>query len=188
VRPSKRDELVEKALEVFYHNGFHATGMDMLAAQTGISKTSMYKHFRTKEELILATLRLRDEKFCGWFFRRMSELGTTPRGQLIAMFDALKEWFAKKDFRGCMFIKAAAEYQEITDPIHILSADHKRLLFRHVRDLAAKAGALDPDDLARSLLILKEGAIVTAHMRQEGNPAMDAKSAAKILLAEALGR
>lgn len=188
MRPSKRDELVEKALEVFYHNGFHATGMDMLAAQTGISKTSMYKHFRTKEDLILATLRLRDEKFCVWLFRRMSELGSTPRGQLIAMFDALKEWFAKKDFRGCMFIKASAEYQEITDPIHILSSEHKRLLFRHIRDLADRAGANDPDALARSLLILKEGAIVTAHLRWQENPAMNAKSAAQILLAEALGR
>ena len=187
MRPSKRNELVEKALEVFYRNGFHATGMDMLAAETGISKTSMYKHFRTKEDLILATLHLRDEKFCKWLFRRMEELGTTPRGQLIAMFDALKEWFAKNDFRGCMFIKASAEYQEAADPIHAISADHKRLLFRHLSDLAAKAGALEPDTLARRLLLLKEGAIVMAHMGVTKNPAMDAKATAKILLAEALG-
>lgn len=188
MRPSRRDELVEKALQVFYSNGFHATGMDMLATRTGISKTSMYKYFRTKEDLILAALRLRDEQFRNWFFRRMEELGSTPRGQLIAMFDALKEWFAQDGFRGCMFIKASAEYQEASDPIHAVAAEHKRLLFSHVRNLTMKAGADDPDALARRLLILKEGAIVTAHLGYTENPAMDAKASAKILLAEALGR
>lgn len=187
MRPSKRNELIEKALDVFYSNGFHATGMDMLAAETGISKTSMYKHFRTKEDLILAALHLRDEKFCAWLFGRMKELGPSPRGQLIAMFDALKEWFAKEGFQGCMFIKASAEYQDVTDPIYVFSAAHKRILFRHIRDLAVKAGAADGDALARGLLILKEGAIVTAHLRHEENPAMDAKAVAKILLADALG-
>ena len=78
MRPNKRDELVQKALKVFYTNGFHATGMDMIAAETGISKTSIYKHFRTKEDLILAVLRLRDEHFRNWLYRRMEELGNTP--------------------------------------------------------------------------------------------------------------
>ncbi|MCK5425261.1 MAG: TetR family transcriptional regulator [Emcibacter sp.] len=187
MRPSKRNELVEKALDVFYRNGFHATGMDMLAAETGISKTSMYKHFRTKEDLILATLNLRNKQFCHWLFRRMEELGSTPRGQLIALFDALKEWFAQDKYRGCMFIKASAEYQEVSDPIHVFSAEHKHLLFNHIRDLTARAGADNPEALARGLLILKEGAIVTAHLGHEENPAMDAKAAAKILLASALG-
>ncbi|MBL4802478.1 MAG: TetR/AcrR family transcriptional regulator [Emcibacter sp.] len=187
MRPSKRNELVEKALEVFYSNGFHATGMDMLAARTGISKTSMYKHFRTKEDLILAALSLRDKEFRRWLFRRMEELGSTPRSQLMAMFDALKEWFAQDGFRGCMFIKASGEYPNVSDPIYGQSSDHKRQLLMYVSELAARAGAADPEALARRLLLLKEGAIVTAHMRHEENPAKDAKAAAKILLADALG-
>ncbi|MCF6195344.1 MAG: TetR family transcriptional regulator [Emcibacter sp.] len=187
MRPSKRNELVEKALEVFYQNGFHATGMDMLAAETGISKTSMYKHFRTKEDLIMAALSLRDEEFRTWLFRRMAQLGATPRAQLIAMFDALKEWFAQKGFRSCMFIKASGEYPDPSDPIYLKSSEHKRLLFDYIRDLATQAGAEKPDALARGLLLLKEGAIVTAHLRHDENPAKDAKAAAKILLAAALG-
>ncbi|MFT7041116.1 MAG: AcrR family transcriptional regulator, partial [Paracoccaceae bacterium] len=93
MRPSKRDELVRKALAIFYRDGFHAAGMDLLAAETGISKTSMYKHFRTKEDLILAVLRLRDEEFRNWLFRRMERSADTPRARLLAMFDALAEWF-----------------------------------------------------------------------------------------------
>lgn len=185
MRPSKRDELVRKALEVFYRNGFHATGMDTLVAETGVSKTSMYKHFRTKEELILAVLRLRDEQFRNWLFRRMEELADSPRGQLLAMFDALAEWFAEPGYRGCMFIKAASEYQSADHPIHAQSSEHKRLLFQVVRGLARAAGAPNPDLLARQLLLLKEGAIVTAHLGHTETPAADAKAAARVLLENA---
>ena len=185
MRPSKRDELVRKALEIFYREGFHATGMDLLAAETGISKTTMFKHFRSKEELILAVLRLRDQDFRNWLFRRMAEAGP-PRAQLLAVFDALGEWFAEAGFRSCMFIKAASEYPYPDHPIHAQSAEHKRLLFLQLEKIAVAAGARDPDALARKLLLLKEGAIVTAHLGHEADPAADAKSAAEELLASAL--
>ena len=182
MRPNKRDELVQKALKTFYRNGFHATGMDMLVAESGISKTSMYKHFRTKEELILAVLRLRDELFRNWLIRRMEEIGKTPKQQLLAMFDALNEWFTDPEYRGCMFIKASAEYQEAKHPIHAQAAEHKRLLYGHILKLAEKSGANDPDTLARQLLLLKEGAIVTAHLGHTKTPALDAKKAAELLI------
>lgn len=183
MRPTKRDELVQKALDAFYRNGFHATGMDMLVAETGISKTSMYKHFRTKEDLILAVLRLRDERFRNWLYRRMEEVADTPGGQLIAMFDALGEWFKEQGFKGCMFVKASSEYQEPSNPIHMQSADHKRLLEQHFTQLASDAGYKNPGSLARQLLLLKEGAIVTAHLGHTEDAAADAKKAATALLA-----
>lgn len=182
MRPTKRDELVQKALKAFYRNGFNATGMDLLVTETGISKTSMYKHFRTKEDLILAVLRLRDENFRNWLYRRMEELADTPRGQLIAMFDALEEWFDEPEYRGCMFIKASSEFQDANDPIHKQSADHKRLLERHITDLAEQSGLKEPAILSRQLLLLKEGAIVTAHLKHTDKPAQDAKAAAAHLV------
>lgn len=185
MRPSKRDELVQKALEIFYRDGFHGTGMDALSAETGISKTTMFKHFRSKEELILAALRLRDQEFRNWLFRRMAQAGP-PRAQLSAMFDALAEWFAMAGFRSCMFIKAASEYPDSGHPIHAQAAEHKRLLFLQVEQIAAKAGATDPAALARKLLLLKEGAIVTAHLGHEADPAGNAKAAAETLMAAAL--
>lgn len=182
MRPNKRDELVRKALDVFYRNGFHATGMDRLVAETGVSKTSMYKHFKTKDDLILAALQLRDELFRTWFCQRMEELSDTPRGQLLAVFDVLEEWFAKPEFRGCMFIKASAEFQEHNNPIHQQSANHKRLLLEHLRNVANRAGAADPETLASQFMLLKEGAIITAVMEFGENPAKNAKSAAQALL------
>lgn len=185
MRPSKRDELVQKALKSFYQNGFNATGMDKLVAETGISKTSMYKHFRTKEDLILAVLRLRDEQFRNWLYRRLEELADEPRGQLIAMFDALEEWFDEPGFKGCMFIKASSEFLDVSSPIHKQSADHKRMLEAHMTDLARQAGLRDPETVVRQLLLLKEGAIVTAHLGHTEYPARDAKAAAIKLIAEA---
>lgn len=186
MRPTKRDELVQKALQTFYRNGFNATGMDMLVAETGISKTSMYKHFRTKEDLILAVLRLRDEHFRNWLYRRMEELAKTPERQLIAMFDALEEWFSEPGYRGCMFIKASSEFQDAGHPIHKQSADHKRMLTDHVTRLAERAGLPEPALLARQLMLLKEGAIVTAHMGHTEHPARDAKAAAVRLIEAAV--
>ena len=183
MRPSKRDELVRESLKIFYRDGFHATGMDLLSAETGISKTTMFKHFRSKEDLILATLRLRDENFRNWLFRRMEQAGP-PRAQLLAMFDALKEWFDEPGFRSCMFIKAASEYPDPGHPIHAQAAEHKRLLFRQLEKIAADAGADDPAALARTLLLLKEGAIVTAHIGHEADPAGDAKAAARRFLSD----
>ena len=183
---SKRDELVRKSLKVFYRDGFGATGMDTLVKETGVSKTSMYKHFRTKEDLILAVLRLRDETFRNWFARRVEELAKTPKDRLLAMFDVLAEWFAQSDFRSCMFIKAASEFQDKTHPIHAASAEHKHLLLTYVQDLTTQAGAPEPDDLARQLMLLKEGAIVTAHLQGAAGVAQNAKAAARILLNEAL--
>lgn len=182
MRPNKRDELIQKAFKTFYREGFHATGMDLLAAETGISKTSMYKHFRTKEDLILAVLRYRDESFRNWFVRRVEELAKTPKEQLVALFDVLGEWIALPEFSSCMFIKASSEYPEPDDPIHAQSAEHKRLLFTYVQNLAKQAGARDPDALARQLLVLKEGAIVTAHMGHSRDPAADAKKVAQLLV------
>ena len=186
MRPNKRDELVRKALDVFYRNGFHATGMDKLVSETGVSKTSMYKHFRTKEDLILAVLRVRDENIRHWLYRRIEELSDTPKGQMLALFDALSEWFTKPEFRGCMFIKASAEFQEINHPIHAQSAAHKQILQDHFSEIAEAADANDPRLLARQLLLLKEGAIVSAVLARggglAGDPAADAKEAARGLI------
>ncbi len=187
MRPNKRDELVRKALDVFYRNGFHATGMDMLVVETGVSKTSMYKHFRTKEDLILAALRLRDENFRNFLYRRIEELADTPVGRLLALYDVLAEWFSKKEFRGCMFIKASAEYQEKEHPIHVQSAEHKRLLLEHFTKIARAAGAREPETLANQLMLLKEGAIVTAVMGLGNDPAQKAKLAAEVLIAQGVG-
>jgi AcrR family transcriptional regulator len=179
VSASKREELVQNALASFYKGGFHAIGMDRLAKEVGVSKTSIYKHFRTKEDLILATLRLRDEQFRNWLRRRIGALTSDPLEQLLAIFDALEEWFEEPGYRSCMFIKASSEYQDSSHPIHATAAEHKRLLSIYFAEIAKKAGAVDFEDLARQLLIIKEGAIVLAHLHDHKVVSADARALAK---------
>ena len=185
---SKRDELLQKALVAFYQGGFHAVGMDRLAKETGVSKTAIYKHFRTKEELILATLRLRDEQFRNWLMRRVEALATAPKDKLTAIFDALGEWFDEPGFKSCMFIKASSEYQDRAHPIHATSAEHKRLLEGYFTQCARDAGASNPEELARALLIVKEGAIVLAHLHDSDQVAKDARRTAETLIEASFGR
>ncbi|WP_169567461.1 TetR/AcrR family transcriptional regulator [Sneathiella limimaris] len=188
MRPSRRNELVEQALKIFNRNGYQASGMDLLALETGISKTSMYKYFRTKEDLILAVLELRDQKLRDWMFVRIAELADTPAGQLLALFDVLREWFAQPDFCGCMFMRAAGEYGAATHPIHLKAAEHKETIVRYLADLAIKANADRPEQLARQLMLVKEGATVSAQLGYAKDPAGDARVVAKALIEKATGQ
>lgn len=185
MRQTKRDELVEKATDLFYRSGFQATGMDRLVAETGISKTSVYKHFKTKEDLIVATLQLRDGHIRGWLLQRAQELASSPRDQLIAIFDALDEWFSEPDFRGCMFAKAASEYQDAGHPINREATGHVERLAAQIEMIAKNAGLPDPKGLARRLALLKEGAVALATIGRGGRPALDAKAIAIDLIANA---
>lgn len=179
---SKRDELVQNALKAFYAGGFHAIGMDRLAKETGVSKTAIYKHFRTKDDLILATLRLRDEQFRNWLVRRVEALAADPKDQLLAIFTALREWFDEPGFKSCMFIKASSEYQDRDNPIHQTAAEHKKLLLKYFTQIAKAASIMNADDVARQLLILKEGAIVLAHLHDPTLVAEDARRAAETII------
>ncbi|CTQ69007.1 TetR/AcrR family transcriptional regulator [Roseibium alexandrii] len=188
MRPSKRDELVHKAQEIFDRDGFQATGMDALVAETGISKTTMFKHFRNKDELILATLRLRDETFRNWMHRKLDRFSGVPDQQLLAVFDLLQEWFDQPDFHGCLFIKAASEFSNGEAAIPAQAREHKRLLLNDLIGLAKAAGADFPDQLGRQLMLLIEGAIVAARMGYSQTPARDAHSAAAVLIAKSISK
>jgi len=183
---SKREEILHKALEIFYRDGFRATGMDKLVKETGISKTSMYKYFRTKDELILASLRLRDELFRNDLVRKIEEKGTDPVTQILGFFDILDDWFHDPEFRSCMFIKATSEYPERGQPINNISAEHKNLFGDYIRKLVIKTGAKNPELLTQQILLLKEGAIVTAHMQGPEGVAQNAKLTTSTLISASL--
>ena len=185
---SKRDQLVETALGLFYRHGFHATGVDRIVAESGVAKMTLYKHFKSKDELILAALRLRDERFRNKFMQGIERKARDPADRLLAVFDVLEEWFEGGEFSGCAFVKASAEFGRHDDPIHGVAAEHKRLVLSYIRDLARAAGAADPDELADRLGLLMEGAIVLAQVTGKLDYARKARAAAEVMLREALNR
>lgn len=186
MKPSRRDHLVETALALFMRDGFHATGIDGILSQAGVAKMTLYNHFKSKDDLIVAALCLGGERFRHWFTQAVEAKAENPRGRLLALFGALDEWINQPDFSGCAFINAAAEYGRRDDPIKRAAAGHKHKIRDYVRGLAAEAGAPDANALADGLNLLMEGAIVTAHVSGRRDAALVARRAATLLIKRAL--
>ncbi len=102
----RREHLIDTAIGLFCEHGYHGTGIDLILDTAHVSKKTLYTHFRSKNELIVAALRKYDGLFRNDFMRKVDILGDTPRDKLIAMFDVIEEWFSKDEFFGCMFINA----------------------------------------------------------------------------------
>lgn len=179
---SKRDQLIDTALEMFYRQGFNATGIDKILAEARVAKMTLYKHFRSKDELIEAALKRRDERFRDWLSGYVEKHTATPREQLLALFDAYRKWFSRAEFRGCMFLNASAEFAGIDQTICGVAATHMQLTHAYIRGLAAGAGAHHPDQLADELTLLLEGAVGCAQISSDPTWAERAKRAAVVLI------
>ena len=183
----RRDHLVGTALALFSKHGYHATGIDRILAESGVAKMTLYKHFRSKDDLILAVLRRRDEEFRRWFQAEIESRAATPHERILAAFDVLEAWFKDPEFNGCCFIHAAGEYGSKDNRVHTAAAEHKARVLGYFRDLAQAAGAAAPDDLARQLMLLVDGAIVTAHVSGDAASARGARTLAEVLLVGIIG-
>ncbi len=182
---SKRDQLIDTAVELFYRDGFHATGIDKILRESGVSRMTLYNHFTSKDELILAALHRMDEEWRNWFMRSVERQADTPYERLLAIFDVLSEWFNEKNFSGCLFIKASAEFSKPGHPIHAAAAEHNRLVYEYVRQIAESAGAKNPDELAGQICTLMEGALINACVSRRMKAAEEAKRAVKVLVENA---
>ncbi|MFT2092851.1 TetR/AcrR family transcriptional regulator [Paraglaciecola sp. 2405UD69-4] len=175
----RKQHLVDTALALFNQNGYHATGIDLILAQSKVSKATLYKHFRSKDELILAVLEQRHNQVLANIHQKIEQATSPKMHPVLAIFDALDEWFNSDNFYGCSFINASAEYAAALDPIHVFAAQHKQAIVDLINT------QLTPSDakLAEQISLLVEGAIVMAHTRGIKNSAITAKEMALNLLA-----
>lgn len=180
----KRDQIVATALELFYRDGFHATGIDKIIKTAEVSKKTLYNHFKSKDELVQATLLKRDELFRIHLINETERLADNPRDRLLSVFDVLNDWFHEHNFSGCMFINASAEFAETGNANHILCAEHKRLVREYVKELAVVAGIADAEELSKQLNILMEGAIVDAYVTGDLEAAKRAKGMARVIIGQ----
>lgn len=182
-RPGRRDHIIEVAIELFCEHGFHATGVDTIMRAAKVSKKTLYNHFRSKDELILAALRQYDGVFRNNFMKEVERLADTPRARLLAIFDAAERWFDSQNFFGCMFVNVVGEYSDPNSPMREVSKNFKQMLRRYIFELSRQAGANSPDMLADEIALLFEGAIVTAQVAGHSRGAVTAKNVAQQLLA-----
>jgi AcrR family transcriptional regulator len=181
-RAEKRNHLIDVAADLFNRNGYHAAGVDLLIEEAGIAKTTLYRHFETKEHLILAALGRIDENYRDDMRRFVEERGRTPQDRILATFDYLERWFESGTFRGCPFINAASEFGDATSPIFQEAAAHKRLVVAYFEELTYAGGFAEPKRLAQEINLLHEGATAVAHATRTPAPAHLARSLAAQLL------
>ena len=183
----KRQELVEAAIELFAEHGFHGTGIDRIAEVARVSKKTMYHHFRSKEELIVAALRHHDGLFRNHFMKAVDQAGNAPYERLLAIFDVAHDWFTQHNFYGCIFINAIGEYANRDSAIYATCKEYKRQMRAFVEELTSRLDVADPHGLALEIALLLEGSIVTAQVSGLENSAATAKKAAQTLIDDALG-
>ena len=184
---SRRDHLVDIALKLFSKHGFHATGIDTVLAASGVAKKTLYNHFKSKDELIIAALQKRDADFLAIMReaipRLAREQGGNPKlSRIMSFFDALNEWFLSDGFCGCTFINASAEFPRKEDPIHVTCSSHKKLVVQFIQGLLSDLDIVDSYNVAKQIAIIVDGAIVNAHTAGDREAGLVAKSAAKSLL------
>lgn len=183
-----RERLVAAAIELFYAHGFQAVGLDQIIAAAGVTKTTFYKHFESKDELMVVAVQTRDAWEMEAWDRAVRTIGgDDPRAQLLAFFDVLDTWFNDPDFRGCLFINTAAEFPNPHDPIHQAAAAHKRKSRDHFRTLAAAAGARDPEAFADRFTALLEGTLVLRQVHDRSDAVRVIRPAVEQLIAAELG-
>ncbi len=179
---SRREHLVDTATQLFSRHGYRATGIDTILAEAGVAKMTLYNHFKSKDDLILASLRRSDEQTRAHLAQDIAARGGSARQRLLAVFEDLARWVEEPAFNGCLFIKAAADYPDARDPIHALAAEHKRLVRGFLEGLAREAGAEDPAALAWQLQLLFDGATVQAQVCGGSGAAAQALEAAERLI------
>ncbi|QQE13480.1 TetR/AcrR family transcriptional regulator [Planctomycetota bacterium] len=162
--PSRRNDLVDAAMRVFYRHGFNNTSLDQVLDEGGISRMTLYNHFKSKDELIVAALRLQDERSEQELMNYLQKIDGGPIERIMGIFDFCREWFLDDEFCGCMFINASAEFDDPACVVRCVSAEHKRTMVNLMRKQCEQAGLRDPHVLAEKLCILLDGAVVTAHV------------------------
>lgn len=169
--PSTRARILEAATALFYAHGIRATSADRVIADVGITKVTFYRHFRTKSDLVVAYLEAQGSLERAWMegIRRQGD----PVGSLRALAADIGAVSCSPGFRGCAFINAAAEFSDPDDAVRATVTAHREWMLGEFADLAAEAGGADAHAVARQLMILRDGAMVSGYL---GEPSEVAES------------
>jgi len=181
---SARQRLLDAASQLFYEEGVHTVGVDRVVERAGVAKATLYTLFGNKEGLVRAYLMGRDEGIRGRMTRRLARY-TTSRERLLGVFDVQGLMFSEPGFRGCAFARANAEAPEGTSAEEV-SETHRAWLRSLFVDLARDAGARDPEELGRQLMLLYDGAAISAWMDHNPSAAHAARTVASALVDAAL--
>jgi AcrR family transcriptional regulator len=177
-----REKILETASDLFYRMGVRAVGVDLVVEKAGVAKTSLYRHFRTKDDLIAAFLAREDLDFWRTWDRTAAEHAKDAKAELDAQLGWIGERAGRPDYRGCPQINVAAEFAETDHPARKVAKAHKRELRRRLKVLAERLNVPDPDEVAGQLAVLINGAFVSTQLFEPGEATPLLRHAADALI------
>lgn len=177
-----RQRLLASATHLFCKNGISATGVDAIVAGAGTAKTTLYKEFGSKENLVHIVLETEGQQWREWFFDAAERGGGDAKTRLLRVFTALKQWFSEDSFYGCPFINAIGEHDKNDKTLRVITLKHKRVVLAYLETLARDIGAPKPADFAHQIALLMDGAIVAAMVTRNAAVADMAAHAAEALI------
>jgi AcrR family transcriptional regulator len=180
------DKILNVARDLFYRQGIRAIGVDEVVRKAGVTKPSLYRSFPSKDELAASYLRRYDEEFWERFDEAVAAHPGDPRAQILAFLSRVAKRSQKPGYRGCGMTNAAVEYPEPEHPARLVSEDNKKELRRRLRAMAAAMGARDADELGDGLLLLIEGAYISAQLFGPGGPSQSVAKNADLLIRASL--
>jgi AcrR family transcriptional regulator len=157
-----RERILNAAAQLFTRDGIRTTSVDTISDLAGLTKVTLYKHFRSKDELIAEVLEREENQWRTWFLDQVNSMAQKPEDRLVAAFDVLSEWFSQDGFRGSPFINTAMEVMDSAHPVHPILAKHRAANREFFRSNAEAAGFSDPKLVEDALILLFRGAIVSA--------------------------
>ena len=178
---SARGRLLSAATHLFCKNGINATGIDAIIREAGTAKTTLYKLFGSKTNLVHAVLESEGRQWREWVIGAIEAGGGDAQVKLTRIFPALKSWFGEDRFYGCPFINAVGEHDKDQKQFRAIAMKHKKVVLGHIEKLAGEMGAADPESLAHQLALLIDGSIVAAMISRNPGVADTAGLAASSL-------
>src|ERR1700682_703417 len=175
---SARGRLLSAATHLFCKNGINATGIDAIISEAGTAKTTLYKLFGSKTNLVQVVRETEGSQWREWFIAAIEAGGGDPQTKLARIFPALKSWFGEERFYGCPFINAVGEHDKDAKQFRAIAMRHKKVVLAHIEKLAGEMGAVEPESLAHQLALLIDGAIVAAMVSRDPGVADTAAVAA----------
>lgn len=158
-----RDRILDAAYDLFSRNGIQAVGIDAVISTSGVARQTLYRHFASKQDLVLAFLERREQEWTRrWLEAEVTQRAGDPESRLLAIFDVFDAWFRRDDFEGCSFINVMLEHPDPADPVHRASVSYLAGIRGFLEGLAREAGIPDAQDFAREWHILMKGSIVAA--------------------------
>ncbi|MFF7772053.1 TetR/AcrR family transcriptional regulator [Streptomyces massasporeus] len=148
------------AARLFYERGIHAVGVDLIAAEAGVTKKTLYDRFGSKEQIVVEYLADRDERWRAFLAERLDAAGPAPGERVLTVFDASRAWAEEFSRRGCSMVNAHAEIGDPAHPARPIITGQKQWMLALFTDLASEIAPETADSTARALMLLHEGALV----------------------------